>query len=466
MSPRTIIQRLSQAEPQIWHNPRYTSSQVDLSGSASPYSLTQILDAQNRLERFAPCLADLFPELEYSKILKNELPESVPAQQGLWDHGYSKEPWGDGIIESPLREFSSRELESMDLPPDLSILGKMDSHLPVSGSIKARGGVYEVLWYAEKLAFEKGLLNKNQHKEPENSPLDKRDYRVLLGPDARGVFAGYTIEVGSTGNLGLSIGIMGKALGFQVRVHMSRDAKQWKKDLLRSRGAEVREYTGDYGLAVAAGRAESAENPASHFIDDENSAHLFLGYSVAGLRLAEQLERKKWIVDQEHPLVVFLPCGVGGGPGGVTLGLKQVYGSNVVCYFVEPVQSPAVLLGLVSRKFGNCSVGDIGLTNETQADGLAVGSPSSLVCSLMDTMLTGCITVPDKWLFQDLQRMHGATGVHIEPSAASALSGLRFFLNNPQPAFLRNTAPRYLCWFTGGSMVPEEEFQTFLSYTE
>ncbi len=208
-----------------------------------------------RLSRFAPYLAKAFPETAATGgIIESEL-VAIPAMQKRLEKEYQQ-------------------------PISGQLLLKKDSHLPISGSIKARGGIYEVLAHAEKLALEAGLLTLED------------DYSKLLSPEFKQFFSQYSIAVGSTGNLGLSIGIMSARIGFKVTVHMSADARAWKKAKLRSHGVTVVEYEQDYGVAVEEGRKAAQSDPNCFFIDDENSRTLFLGYSVAGQRLKAQFASK------------------------------------------------------------------------------------------------------------------------------------------------------------------------------
>ena len=122
-----IIRNMENYEEIFWLNDK-VGQEAEL-----PFNKSDIDEAEARLLRFAPYIAKAFPETAETK----------------------------GIIESPLIEIENMKA-ALEKEADKEILGRLfikcDSHLPVSGSIKARGGIYEILKLAEKIAIEKGML--------------------------------------------------------------------------------------------------------------------------------------------------------------------------------------------------------------------------------------------------------------------------------------------------------------------
>lgn len=386
--------------------------------------------ASQKLEKYASLIKILFPETKES----------------------------NGIIESELRAIDNMKdvcEKYFNIAIDGRLMLKMDSHLPIAGSIKARGGIYEVLKHAEDLALKEGLITENDN------------YSVLASK--KDFFEKYTVQVGSTGNLGLSIGIMSAKLGFKTIVHMSVDAKEWKKELLRSYGVKVIEYATDYSHAVEIGRNESKSNPLSYFVDDENSINLFMGYSVSALRLKKQLENQNILVNDENPLFVYLPCGIGGAPGGVAFGLKQVFGDNVHCFFVEPTHAPCMLVGMATKLHDDVCVQDFGIDGKTQADGLAVGRASKLVGRYMENLLSGVYTIDDSKLNLILKLLYSSENIFIEPSACASFEGVLTLDSREMKMYIKNhnltdkmNKVTHIAWATGGALVPDNVRNEYL----
>lgn len=395
-----IIERISREEELFWANPQKTSFSL----AQTELGYADIIDASERLKRFEPLIRYFYPEVK------------------------------NGVIESELTLINGmRDRFFPQIKGNLYL--KRDDSLPVAGSVKARGGIYEVLKHTEELALEHGIL-----KGTDDDYLKLKDHRDF--------FSEYKVQVGSTGNLGMSIGLISAKIGYCAIVHMSSDAKKWKKDYLRQHGVTVKEYDSDYTEAVGNGREESSRDPRSYFVDDENSRNLFLGYAVSALRLKNQLR-----IDANNKTSFYLPCGVGGAPGGICFGLKQIFKDDVNVYFAEPTKCCSMLLGQITGLHHDISVKDIGLSGITEADGLACPSPSGFVGREIENLLDGIYTCSDNELYRYEKELFDAEGIFIEPSSCAAFKGLEL---------VRDDGNSHVIWATGGILVPENERERFL----
>lgn len=406
----------------------------EIAAQRTKFTKDDINEAEARLARFAPYIMVDFPE--------------TVADKGLIESKLS----AINEIKDDLEAYYHTEIEG-------HLWLKRDDLLPIAGTIKARGAIYEVLKHAETLALEHGILT---------SQAD--DYSKFASQTFKEFFSNYRIVVGTTGNLGISVGVMGAKLGFEVTVHMSVEAKEWKKNLLRSRGVTVIEHETNFTQAVQMGRSQSLQDEKSYFVDDEFSEELFLGYTVAGNRLKEQLSQLEIQVDADHPLFVYLPCGIGGSPGGITFGLKQVYGDNVHCFFAEPTQMPSMLIGLMTKEYDQVSIEDFNIDGSlTNMDGLAVPRTSGFVAKLMHDFFDGGYTVSEKDNFTFLRNLVDQKGIALEPAAVVGVTGPARLFSSPQgQAYIKDKNltdkmenANHISWATGGSMVPEADRQAF-----
>ena len=188
-----------------------------------------------------------------------------------------------------------------------------------------------------------------------------------------------------------------------------------------------------------------------------------MGYAVAAKRLVGQLEKLGVKVDAEHPLFTYVPCGVGGAPGGVSFGLKNIFKDAVHCFFVEPTQAPCMLVGMATGLNSEISVQDIGLTGITDADGLAVGRPSGFVGGVMEHLLSGEMSLEDYHIYDLMRDLVATEDIFIEPSACASFWGPIMLKDEKVQVYIKKMGledkmanATHIPWATGGSLVPQD----------
>ena len=150
-----VLREIRAGNEVFWMNPE--KSGCDEAMRHIELTMEDVEDAERRLQRFAPFIRACFPETEETGGLIESALTPIPGMKALLNERYGSRLQG-------------------------ALLLKQDSHLAIAGSVKARGGIYEVLKHTEELALEHGLLT------PEDS------YERLSSEECRQFFRQYTIQ--------------------------------------------------------------------------------------------------------------------------------------------------------------------------------------------------------------------------------------------------------------------------------
>lgn len=142
--------------------------------------------------------------------------------------------------------------------------------------------------------------------------------------------------------------------------------------------------------------------------------------------------------------------------GGLTFGLRMIFGETVFVVFVEPMASACMCVAMAQGGGKAVSVYDCGLSNDTIADGLAVPHASELVLEVVGQDIDACIALPDQASREWVKRVWADAQLKLEPSAAMSLTAiepLKIALEDkPNAATQLNfEAAVHVEWATGGS---------------
>ena len=121
-----IIKDIQVEKEVVWVNP--DKKAFVKSAKDSELAMADVEDAELRLKRFAPFIMRCFPETRDRGGIIESVLTPIPNMQGHINEKYGSELEG-------------------------RLLLKQDSHLAIAGSVKARGGIYEVLKHTEDLAI-------------------------------------------------------------------------------------------------------------------------------------------------------------------------------------------------------------------------------------------------------------------------------------------------------------------------
>jgi cysteine synthase len=178
---------------------------------------------------------------------------------------------------------------------------------------------------------------KLESRNPTGSVKDRVARALIEDAEAKGAIApGQTILEPTSGNTGISLGMICSRKGYRLRVVMPENVTPERTQLLRMYGAEIVYSPGDQGSngAVAMALEMAREDPSCYMpYQYGNEANPNAHYNGTALEILEELEEVSAFV-------------AGLGTGGTLMGngrrLKETFGDAVKIVAAEPMQGEPV----------------------------------------------------------------------------------------------------------------------------
>lgn len=255
-----------------------------------------------------------------------------------------------------------------------------------------------------KLKKEKGLADiyiKLEKFNPSGSIKDRAAYQMLLDAQTHGKLQqGDIILEPTSGNTGVALAMIGKAMGYEVTLTMPSSMSQERKDIISSYGANLVLTDPTKGMTGAIDKAyEMAKENSRYYIPNqfENKSNIKAHYISTGVEIYNELPE----ID-----VFVAGVGTGGTLGGTGKYLKEC-DENIKIVAVEPSKSP-VLSG--------------GIGGPHKIQGIGAGFiPQILDTSIIDDI----ITIDDEIAYEMTKNILNSDGLYLGISSGSNIAAAK-----------------------------------------
>lgn len=255
-----------------------------------------------------------------------------------------------------------------------------------------------------KLKKEKGLSDiyvKLEKFNPSGSIKDRAAYQMIVDAEADGKLnQGDIILEPTSGNTGVALAMIGKAMGYEVTLVMPSSMSQERKDIISSYGANLVLSDPTKGMTGAINKAyEMAEADSRYYIPNQfgNKSNIKAHYISTGIEIYDKLPQIDCFV---------AGVGTGGTLGGTGKYLKE-RNKNIKVVAVEPSNSP-VLSG--------------GNGGPHKIQGIGAGFiPQILDISLIDEV----ITIDDETAYKITRNILNSDGLYLGISSGSNIAAAK-----------------------------------------